>query len=137
MQPEERCRYSSPVPCLLGFLLHRDPSHPILSPAPPAAPPYLQWLVWVQLACTLQSARICFLHICPSPAFSGPAAQAPLRRMATAAGALRVLLPTPGPLADGGELLEGRCAMTECINLTCGLLIVHGSSRLPSHCMVQ
>ncbi len=77
------------------------------SPALPAAPPSWQWLVWVQLAGTLQSARICFQHICPSPAFSGPAAQAPLRRMATAAGALRVLLPTPGPLADGGELCAG------------------------------
>lgn len=74
------------------------PTSPLLPPLPS------QWLVWVHLAGTVQAARICFLHLCPSPALSGAAAQAPLRRMAAAADALRGLLPIPAPLADTGAL---------------------------------
>ncbi|PRW60409.1 vacuolar ATPase assembly integral membrane VMA21 isoform X1 [Chlorella sorokiniana] len=69
----------------------------------------LRWLVWVQLAGALQAARICVLYLCPSPALSGQAAEAPLRRMASAAGALRVLLPTPGMLTADAPICAGQC----------------------------
>lgn len=89
--------------CPLGFRPRSlPPPFPLTQDCPTPRPLSVQWLVWVQLAGTMQAARICFLHLCPSPAFSGQAAQGPLRRMASIADALRVLLPTPGPLAGDG-----------------------------------
>lgn len=105
--------HSAAMPPRLPPLLPSSllPSHPELLYSPPL-PLSVQWLVWVQLAGTMQAARICFLHLCPSPAFSEQAAQGPLRRMASSAEALRVLLPTPGPLAGDGTwffLVSGMC----------------------------
>ena len=90
-----------PVQLPLRLMLIPCAKPPLFSPS--SSLPF-QWLVWVHLAGTVQAARICFLHLCPSPALSGAAAQAPLRSMAAAADALRGLLPIPAPLADTGAL---------------------------------